>query len=140
MITEFKGDHNWLSNFVDVSIKLEGIGYRSVEHAYMSAKSDNPEWKRICANPIFNAVEIKKAGRKVDLVPDWEERKMEVMRNCLWQKFNTEPFRSLLISTGNTEIQEGNWWNDKFWGVCLKTGKGENNLGKMIMQIRSNLE
>lgn len=30
-------------------------------------------------------------------------------------------------------------WNDKFWGVCLKTGKGSNTLGKLIMEIRSNL-
>jgi len=33
-----------------------------------------------------------------------------------------------LLSTGNCEIQEGNYWGDTFWGVCK--GKGENNLGK----------
>jgi predicted NAD-dependent protein-ADP-ribosyltransferase YbiA (DUF1768 family) len=29
-----------------------------------------------------------------------------------------------------------NTWSDTFWGVDLKTGKGDNNLGKLIMKIR----
>ena len=61
------------------------------------------------------------------------------MKHSLIQKFNQEPYKSKLLNTENEFIQEGNMWNDKFWGVCLKTGKGENNLGRMIMDIRTKL-
>jgi predicted NAD-dependent protein-ADP-ribosyltransferase YbiA (DUF1768 family) len=49
-------------------------------------------------------------------------------------------FRRKLLSTGNSEIQEGNWWGDKFFGVDLKTGEGQNLLGKMIMDIRKEIK
>ena len=29
-----------------------------------------------------------------------------------------------------------NAWNDKYWGVCLKTNIGQNNLGKLLMLER----
>ena len=32
---------------------------------------------------------------------------------------------------------EGNNWNDTFWGVCR--GKGRNELGKVLMKVRSEL-
>lgn len=47
MIREFQGEYRWLSNFAPVLIKLDGI-YPSVEHAYMSAKSDDMKWKLFC--------------------------------------------------------------------------------------------
>jgi hypothetical protein len=31
-----------------------------------------------------------------------------------------EPF-DLLLNTGNEYIQKGNWWNDRFLGVDLKS-------------------
>ena len=44
-ILEFQGEYRWLSNFSPCEIILDGITYKSVEHAYMSAKSENEEWK-----------------------------------------------------------------------------------------------
>lgn len=41
------------------------------------------------------------------------------------------------MTTGNAELIEGNTWNDTFWGVC--NGEGENNLGKLLMKVRTNL-
>ncbi len=32
---------------------------------------------------------------------------------------------------------EGNTWRDTFWGIY--EGKGENNLGKLLMKIREEL-
>ena len=45
---EFKDEFRWLSNFIPCDIILDNITYSSVEHAYQSAKSDNPEWKEFC--------------------------------------------------------------------------------------------
>jgi predicted NAD-dependent protein-ADP-ribosyltransferase YbiA (DUF1768 family) len=62
------------------------------------------------------------------------------MEDCLRQKFNKEPFRSQLKATGDAIIEEGNHWGDKFWGVCLRTKEGKNELGKLIIRIREDLK
>jgi len=134
----FSGEHRWLSNFAPVNIQIGKCTFRSVEHAYQSEKSNEKEWK-ICCLSIERPGDIKKMSRKIKLSSDWEERKVTVMKACLEQKYNQEPFKSLLIKTAPKIIQEGNYWHDTFWGVDLKTGKGRNVLGKLIMQIRYKL-
>lgn len=139
MITEFQNEHRWLSNFAPVKIKLDGLEFSSVEHAYMSAKSDDVEWKKFCSNPNNKAGDVKRQSRNITLKDDWDKIKLEVMKECVNQKFSQEPYRTKLLETGTQHIQEGNRWNDKFWGVCLKTNKGENHLGRLIMDVRSAL-
>ena len=139
-ITEFKDEYRWLSNFSPVSIELDEIEYPSVEHAYMSAKSDNEYWKNYCSNKNNTAGEVKRASKTIILVDNWDEIKLSIMEECLMQKFTQEPYMTNLINTKNVEIEEGNRWGDKFWGICLKTNVGENNLGKLIMKIRKELK
>lgn len=139
MIREFQNEFRWLSNFAPVKIVLNGIEFPSIEHAYMSAKSDDIEWKNFCSNSNNKAGDVKRQSRNVKLKPNWDEIKLKVMEECVTQKFTQEPFKTKLLETGNEHIQEGNMWNDKFWGVCLKTNKGENNLGKLIMKVRASL-
>jgi len=136
MIKEFQGEHRWLSNFAPCKIVLGGRTFPSVEAAYMSAKSEDTAWKDFCSDRNNTAGTIKKASRSITLRQDWESIKVKTMTECLVQKFSQEPFKSKLKATGNLHIQEGNMWNDKFWGVCLKTNKGQNILGKLIMHIR----
>jgi len=137
MIREFKFQYKWLSNFAPVRVDLDGVTYPTVEHAYMSAKSNDPEWKKKCTNSNISPGEIKRLSRGIELVPNWELIKLVVMHSLLVQKFNQEPYKTRLKNTGTTHLQEGNLWGDEFWGVSLKTGKGANNLGKLIMQIRN---
>lgn len=139
MIKEFQGDFRFLSNFTDVELEFEGRIFSSVEHAYMSAKSDDKHWKEFCTQEI-PAGTVKRKSKTVKLVDNWETKKLEVMEFLVRQKFNKQPFKNLLLSTGNQFIQEGNTWNDKFWGVCLKTNQGENHLGKIIMKVREELQ
>ena len=47
--------------------------------------------------------------------------------------------QKLIEMTGNSTLIEGNWWNDRFWGVDSKTGIGENHLGKLLMELRAEL-
>lgn len=140
MIKEFQGQYRWLSNFAPVSIIIDGIEYPSVEHAYMSAKSNDLEWKKFCSDKNNTPGQVKKNSRGIKLRIDWENIKLSIMEDCLKQKYSQEPYMTKLIDTGDEYIQEGNRWNDKFWGVCLKTNTGENNLGKLIMKIRDNLK
>lgn len=139
MIKEFQGQYRWLSNFAPVKITIGQFTYSSVEHAYMSEKSDSIEWKRFCADSNNTPGTVKKASRNITLKYDWDSIKLDVMEKCLNIKFEHQLYKNLLLQTGNEHIQEGNFWNDKFWGVCLKTNKGDNNLGKLIMKIRSKI-
>lgn len=141
MITSFTTDETrWLSNFQPCEIVLDGITYRSTEHAYMSAKSHDPEWKEFCRTTEDAAI-VKRTSYEIEYREDWDDVKIDVMRKCITQKFNQEPFRTKLLDTGDQYIQEGNWWNDTFWGVDLKADPpvGKNILGKLIMEIRSTL-
>lgn len=138
MIVEFKNNCGWLSNFAPVKITLNGREYPSVEHAYMSAKSEDQEWKDFCASNV-SAGTVKRKSKELKLNKNWGQHKLLVMNKCLEQKFNQEPFKTLLLNTGDEQIVEGNWWGDEFWGVNLQTGEGQNMLGKMIMDIRDKI-
>ena len=50
---------------------------------------------------------------------------------------NTELAQWLRL-TGDQELIEGNYWHDTFWGIC--DNKGENNLGKILMRVRTELK
>lgn len=139
MIAEFKNEYRWLSNFALVKITLDDIVYPSVEHAYQSAKSDLVEWKEFCSDVNNLAGKVKRQSRNITLKDNWHHMKIDVMRFCLKQKFNTEPYRTNLIQTGDMFIQEGNYRGDKFYGVCLQSNMGLNNLGILIMEIRKDL-
>lgn len=139
MIKEFRGKTKWLSNFSPVKIVIDGIEYPSTEHAYMSAKCANPTWKKVCANETITCGQIKFLGSTVKLVDNWNDIKLGVMTECVNQKFTQQPYRDLLLATGDQFIQEGNNWGDLIWGVDIETGEGQNLLGKLIMEFRETL-
>ena len=136
MIKEFKGKYRWLSNFALCEVELnDGFTYPSVENAYQASKSllKNEREKFTFLTPG----QAKRAGKKVTQRDDWDYLKAFIMYNLNKQKYSKEPFKSKLLATGDEEIQEGNHWGDTFWGIC--NGEGENHLGKIIMDIRSEL-
>ena len=126
-------EFRWLSNFYRTEIDYKGRSYPTLEHAYQAAKTlDEAEHEKIRTAP--NPAASKKLGRDCTLREDWEEIKISVMEELLRLKFNDSELKEKLLSTGDDELVEGNWWGDIFWGVCK--GKGENNLGKLLMKIR----
>jgi ribA/ribD-fused uncharacterized protein len=135
-INSFRGEYHWLSNFHLVNINYKGRDYPSVEHAFMSAKNETKEWKDFCSNLHESPGIIKKFGRDIPLVPNWESIKIQVMKDCILAKFSQEPFKSKLLETGDTEIIEGNDWGDIYWGYDIRKNKGKNYLGRIIMDTR----
>ena len=135
-IESFDGEWRWLSNFWPVKIVMYGIEYNSVENAYQASKELNPEMRLKYKN--ISPGKSKRLGRNAQLRPDWNERKLEFMEELLRRKFAHPELRSKLLMTGDAQIIEGNAWHDTFWGVC--NGIGQNNLGKIIMKIRSELK
>jgi ribA/ribD-fused uncharacterized protein len=134
-ITSFSGDYEFLSNFYSAFVIVDGLLYSTVEHAFQASKTLVRERREQIRN-TRNTFRAKHMGRRVPLRPDWESIKIDVMHDLLRQKFITGRLRDLLVNTGDAELIEGNTWNDRFWGQC-PVGVGENMLGKLIMQVRS---
>lgn len=137
-ISTFRGKWTRLSNFAICSIWYEGHIYPSVEHAYQGAKTLDLEERRKIRN-LATPNQAKKEGKKVHIREDWETIKIDIMASLLREKFSQEPDRGLLVSTGNANLIEGNWWGDTFWGQC-PLGIGENWLGRLLMSIRSEIK
>lgn len=116
---------------------MNGVEYMSVEHAYMSQKTDSKIWK----DRIINAKtpnEAKQIGRSVKLIPNWDSVKEYHMLNPLSYKFSLPNLKCMLLDTGDAYLEETNTWGDMYWGVC--NGVGKNRLGKMLMFLRKNHE
>jgi hypothetical protein len=133
-IDKFEKEYSFLSNFYPCKIKYGNLEFQCAEALYMAHKSGNPEdFARFAP---LNGAEAKKLGKTVKLQENWDEIKFDVMQKVLRLKFIRNPdLKHLLISTGDAELIEGNWWGDKIWGVC--NGEGENNLGKLLMELRT---
>lgn len=136
-IDSFFGEYRFLSNFYISPISHDGIRFSSVEHAYQAAKTLDFA-KRWEISQLATPGEAKRAGKALLLRPDWNHSRFLIMRELLMQKFVRYPdLRHKLLATSPNELIEGNNWGDVIWGVCM--GKGENNLGKLLMAIRKEL-
>jgi len=138
MIKQFVDKYRFLSNFY--TCDLYDYKNTTVEHIFQASKAE----RTIDFLSVVNSqtpAEAKKLGRKIEIRSDWNEIKVSVMEKLLREKFSKKNpgLVELLLETGDEELQEGNYWNDTFWGVDLKTGIGENNLGKLLMKIRNDI-
>lgn len=138
-ITKFDGQYAFLSNFFECSILYNGILYYSAECAFQAQKTLDEIERRTIS--MLQPGKAKRAGRKVNLRPDWNEVRQQEMYNIVLAKFSqNSKLTGLLLSTGNEELIEGNYWHDNFWGNCscakCASNSGLNNLGKTLMQVR----
>jgi len=136
IIDRFEKENFFLSNFYPCDIVYKGQKFTSTEAAFQCQKCANEEDK--LAFSRFEPSESKMYGGKVKLRKDWEDVKVQEMENILRAKFTQIPaLGEKLVKTGNAMLIEGNTWRDTFWGIY--EGKGENNLGKLLMKIREEL-
>ena len=134
VINQFKDEYYWLSNMYMCNISdLVGNTYPSVENAYQASKSLTIDERFLTINPY----EARKLGKKVKLRDDWNVVKLAVMFRLLLTKFICNPkLVGKLVDTGDAILQEGNTWGDTYWGIDLRTGQGQNWLGKLLMVVR----
>jgi|SRR5208282_4906010 len=135
VISEFVGLYRFLSNFYPAVVQYKSNFYPTVEHAFQAAKCVNDVDRiRICSAKTPGMA--KRLGRRINLRPEWESVKLDVMLELLRKKFRIPVLQILLLNTYPAELIEGNSWNDTYWGVNEFTGKGHNHLGKLLMQVR----
>lgn len=71
--------------------------------------------------------------------PDWDKIKVDLMRELLYCKFyQHKDLKICLISTGSSLLVEDTT-DDYFWG-CGSEGTGKNILGKLLMEVRADLQ
>lgn len=131
IISYFKNENYFMSNFFEASISYEGKVYRNAEAAYQAQKDPARADEFI----MLKGDDAKTLGSKVTPRSDWEEAKVQVMYEVVKAKFTqNRNLMQKLINTGNAELVYGNIHRDTFWGIY--GGKGENMLGKILMEIR----
>lgn len=137
-IDRFRGERHFLSNFYEAPVVYGGLRYENSEAAYQAQKCcSDAERERFTA---LRPLEAKSLGREVLLREDWDEVCLDVMEGVLRAKFTQNPeLAALLLGTGDCVLVEGNTWGDLFWGVDVRSGEGENHLGRLLMKIRGEL-
>jgi ribA/ribD-fused uncharacterized protein len=159
LICNFRsGEFDMLYTFYSASIpdfdeKKDGseniLSYPSVEHAFQAAKTDDVEIRKTFMN--ISAAQARSAGTNINPKRNnWENLKFQIMYKLNWQKFSSNTaLKSKLLNTGEHIIIDGHNTqpNDTVWGVAFQkttdypdgVWTGENNLGLILMQIRSEL-
>lgn len=138
-IKGFFGPYRFLSNFefCPNGVEFEGLMYMSSEAAYQSAKIANIQDRKRFTT--LSALDSKREGRKLDIREDWTDVKDDVMYRVLVSKFTRNGgLKNILLDTGDKYLEETNYWNDQYWGVC--EGVGENKLGQTLMKVRAELK
>lgn len=146
-IKGFFGEYRFLSNFWPARVYLDEEEYKTTENAYQAAKYKKEE------RSYFKKCSPKEALIFVRNNPVWQydlkvwnKIKLGIMKKLLVQKFDKELNPNNyeeLIKTGDKYLEETNYWGDEYWGVNKNESKGkglgENNLGKLLMEIREDL-
>ena len=146
-------DKGCLSQWQKCSFEIGGVSYSSAEQYMMAEKArtfgDDETLEKILSAKLPR--NIKALGRKVKGFDGkkWDSVKFEVVVRGNMAKFSqNHELLSFLLGTGDATLVEASP-KDRIWGVGLKEGdrnildpdkwKGENLLGKALMEVRSKL-
>jgi ribA/ribD-fused uncharacterized protein len=142
-IRQFRGEYRWLSSLWLVPVPYMEYVFRSAEHAYVAAKTeDEADIQTILT--IQSPRDAKRYGRTLTLVKDWDTVKYVAMLEIVHSKFNHNPLLAeKLLETGDKWLIEGNTWHDQVWGDCNcrrhRDIPGDNALGHTLMRVREEL-
>lgn len=146
VISAFRGQYSFLSNFYRHPIVLDGRVYPSTEHYYQASKAAFTHAHEAIRNAPTPA-EAKHLAWEQAARAGFDDDKELIMETALRAKFEAgTPMARRLIETGDAELIEGNTWHDNFWGDCScgkrqKCAKpGRNMLGQLLMKIRKELQ
>ncbi|NOT39074.1 MAG: NADAR family protein [Alphaproteobacteria bacterium] len=131
------------SNLYRRAIKFEGEIFLTSEHAYQAGKARKPTVRKwLMAAPTPALLAMAAHGLYYwDVAPEWSKTKFDRMRAVLRAKFTQHAdLRELLLSTGQARLVESATVDNqvnRLWGEV--NGVGQNMLGVMLMELRSEL-
>jgi ribA/ribD-fused uncharacterized protein len=132
--------YNCFSNFSKHSFVLKNKQWKTVSHYFQSMKFENTplEEKIRLTNTPEEAEKIGK-NRELSIRKGWKDVKVSIMREAVLEKFKSnENIKTLLISTRDEVIRYNNN-SDDYWGRG-QIGNGQNELGKILMEVREMLK
>lgn len=133
-----KYDRSFLSNnyfcVITVVIGDKEYQFSNVESAYQALKCIGNE-ELFCRTSAETAKELALYLPHRD---DWNSIRLQAMYVVLKAKFTGSGSLKYLLCKTNGKLKEVNETKDTFWGTY--EGKGENHLGKLLMQIRDELK
>ncbi|MBB4302860.1 hypothetical protein GGD81_001896 [Rhodobium orientis] len=131
------------SNLYRREVIFEGTKYPTAEHAYQAGKAAKPavrEWILNAPTPALAAMAAH-GLYTWEVVPNWSQIKFDRMRAVLKAKFTQHnDLAQLLAATGDAQLVEVARTNNavnRLWGEV--NGKGENMLGRMLMELRAEI-
>lgn len=141
-----KGQYAFLSMFFvsEQPIIYKSNTYKCGEAAYQAQKIESHGNDSATLQKSFCSLvgyEAKAKGKLVPLRKDWEEVKYGILEEIVYAKFSRdEKLKNLLLSTGDLNITECNFWHDNEYGDCkcksCRDIEGKNMLGKILMKVR----
>lgn len=157
MTLMFNGESYFLSNFYPCTITLPSeagfskgtavtlpeMTFASTENAYMAWKTLDLEVRQAIQKMTPSECKKFSLAGQIPLRPDYSNKwRLRAMKEVTRQKFSdaNPRLKQRLIDTGAIALVEGTTWNDKFFGFCVKTGKGKNYLGRILMKRRAELK
>lgn len=136
VISEFKGEYAFLSNFYKRPVVYEGITYGSTEAAYQAQKCSTDGQKLEFTK--LTPSQSKQRAKIIAVRDGFYEDNMQIMYDLNMYKFTTyADLKEKLLATGDKLLIEGNTWGDRFWGQVR--GVGENYLGIILMLVRQHI-
>lgn len=128
-----RGKYYFLSNMYPCKVSYNGHVFDCSEAAFQAQK----DLSKVSAFENVDGYEAKRLGGRrakfVNLRPDWEKVKVDIMRDVLRAKFSDVTLAQMLMSVEG-EIAEDNDHGDRIWGRV--DGVGQNLLGKLLMEVR----
>ena len=137
---KLKDPGGYMSNFYPARMYIYKRWWTWAEAPYQVRKTFQAEGWELIHN-AKTARESRELGQKLTMRPDWDQIKREVMKEVCLAKFLQHPdLRKQLMATGTEElIEDTKSTNDMYWG-CGTNDDGQNNLGKILMEIRDELK
>ena len=132
----------WFSNFkaFEVPMSYQGMTFNTPEHFYMAMKTTEIVLRRKISN-LPTPAQAKKFGRTLQLRPDWNEYRLDIMEYALRYKFGPGTKWLERLRRENGPFIELNYWHDNFWGHCIcnkcKAKIHHNHLGKLIDKLQA---
>lgn len=147
----FRNEYAWLSNFFTspTIVPVNGITLRwkTGEHLYQAYKLTCLKEGENLTELLYNIAacetpgQAKRMGRKLPIdSKQWDTVALHYMKETIHNKYEQNlELKQKLKDTNSLTLIEYNTWGDTYWGVDSATGKGQNNLGLLLMEYRNTL-
>lgn len=136
-ISFFDDNYDFLSTLYESPVEYEGVIYPSVEHAFQASKTnEEKDIQKILS--ISSPLKVKVLGKAIKEKEGWKENQYNEMYKICLNKFkNNEELKLALLDTKDMNLINGG--EDTYWGYSKDKECGDNNLGKILMEIRKEL-